>query len=425
LAGSLTLAMGTLGWERADAGEPLPWRVGTGRRDITPPLEVGILMSSSRRRWAPFECVRSPLHARAIVIEQGAARVGIVSLDLLGLAGEAVGGFESFKRRIADRTPHGLTPDQIVLCSTHTHSGPESISLSDLQQTDPFQRWIDVLATRIAESLSDAAGSLHPCRLRAGAIASKGLSRNRRLLTTRGVTSPRAVRPTDTVLGPEGPVDDQVRILAFEGEPAGPLALLVQATSHPVYEMCLKQVAPDYPGEMTRSLEERHAGIRALFFQGAAGNINPPHVSTGAADAQQHGRELADLVDRALPDLAPVTGQELALRWRTIALPARNLDGQPRSEPLAARIAALRLGQAAMVFLPGEPFVEIALRIIKESPWSWTAVAGYSDEYVGYIPTDRAFANRGYETGPGRWSHLAPGSESVVCDEAIKLLRQL
>ena len=425
LAGSLALGIGALGWERVGGGELLPWRVGTGRREITPPLEVGILMSSGRRQWAPFEGVRSPLHARALVIQQGATRVGIVSLDLLGLAGEAVGGFESFKRRIADRGRHGLVPDQIVLNSTHTHSGPESISLSDLQQTEPFQRWIDLLATRIAESLSDAAGSLRPCRLRAGAIASKGLAVNRRILTARGVTSVRGVRPTDTVLGPEGPIDDHVRILAFEGESASPRALLVEATSHPVYEMCIKQVSPDYPGEMTRSLEDRHPGTGALFFQGAAGNINPPHVSTGADDARQHGRELADLVDRALPGLTPVAGQELALRWQTIALPARALDGQPQSEPLAVRIGALRLGQAAMVFLPGEPFVEIALRIIKASPWAWTAIAGYSEEYVGYIPTDRAFSNRGYETGPGRWSHLAPGSESVICDEAIKLLRQL
>ncbi len=88
------------------------------------------------------------------------------------------------------------------------------------------------------------------------------------------------------------------------------------------------------------------------------------------------------------------------------------------------RRGALRLmcGDAAMVFLPGEPFVEIALAIRKASPFPFTAVMAYSEDYIGYIPTDRAFENGGYETRPGRWSRLGPGSEAIVRDEAIRLL---
>ena len=89
------------------------------------------------------------------------------------------------------------------------------------------------------------------------------------------------------------------------------------------------------------------------------------------------------------------------------------------------RIAAVRIGDSTMVFLPGEPFVEIGLAIRKASPFPFTAVMGYSEDYIGYIPTDRAFENGGYEVKPGRWSRLAPGSEAIVCNEAIRLLRTL
>jgi len=82
-------------------------------------------------------------------------------------------------------------------------------------------------------------------------------------------------------------------------------------------------------------------------------------------------------------------------------------------------------GGASFVFLPGEPFVEIALAIREASPWDFTAVVGYADDYIGYIPTDRAFRNGGYEIGPGRWSRLATGSEPIVREEAIKLLKTL
>jgi hypothetical protein len=78
-----------------------------------------------------------------------------------------------------------------------------------------------------------------------------------------------------------------------------------------------------------------------------------------------------------------------------------------------------------MVFLPGEPFVEIALAIREASPCQFTAVAGYAESYIGYIPTDRAFKSGGYETGPGAWSRVAAGSEAIVRREAVELLKSL
>jgi hypothetical protein len=402
-----------------------PWRVGCGRREITPPLDVGILMSSGLGRWAPFDGVRLPLHARAVVVDNGRSRVGLVALDLLGLAGEAVGGMEDFKRRVAAHAGDALKAEQIVLTSTHTHSGPETLALTDLCHGEPFGDWAKMLAERIGAALADAARSLQPCRLMVGSILGPGLSVNRRVKTARGIVFSGAVRPDDAVKTPEGPTDDQVRVAAFVDPSDRPLAVVVNATAHPVYEMCIKQVSPDYPGEMARLLDQRHPGATSLFFQGASGNLNSPEVSTGPAAAQRHGRQLADLVDRALGNLRPVQGSQLALRWRQSELPARSVEGKPQEEPLRATLGAVRLGDAAIVFLPGEPFVEIALAIREASPFDFTAVAGYADGYIGYIPTDRAFRNGGYETGPGRWSRVALGSEAIVRREAVELLKSL
>jgi neutral ceramidase len=421
-------AAGAMAWAstRAQAAEAGgPWRVGCGRREITPPRDVGILMSSGLGQWAPFEGVRLPLYARAVVIDSAPSRVGLVALDLLGLADEAVGGMGEFKRRVAAHAGDALRPEQIVLTSTHTHSGPESLALTDLCHGEPFQRWVTMLAERIGAALGDAARSLQPCRLMVGSLLGPGLSVNRRVKTARGIVFSGAVRADDVVEGPEGPTDDRIGVAAFVDPSGRPLAVLVNATAHPVYEMCLKQVSPDYPGEMARLLDQRHPGATALFLQGADGNINSPEVSTGPAAAQRHGRQLADLVDRALGDLRPVEGSQLALRWRAIELPARSIEGKPQEEPLRATLGAARLGGAAIVFLPGEPFVEIALAIREASPFDFTAVAGYAEGYIGYIPTDRALGNGGYETGPGRWSRVALGSEVIVRREAVQLLKSL
>ena len=411
---------------RREPGEDrLSLRVGAAVSEITPPLEVGILMSSGRQLWEPFEGVRLPLCARAVVIEKGNCRIALVSLDLIGLAGEAVGGMAGFREQVVAASGGAVAADDLVLASTHTHSGPESIALSDLYHKDDFKKWVTDLARRIGSAVGSASRSMRPARLMTGSRPAPGLAVNRRIKTTRGIASVRRQLPPDVVIGPEGPIDDRLRVAAFVDRSGEPGPILVNFTSHPVLEMCIKQVSPDYPGEMSLELEKRHPGAVVLFLQGACGNINPPTMERSAANAGRYGRNLAELVEKTLEDAQPVGGDELALRWKTIRLPARSVTGEPEAEPLETRIGAARIGAAAFVFLPGEPFVEIALAIRQASPWEFTAVVGYADDYIGYIPTDRAFANGGYEIGPGRWSRVASGSEPIVREEAIKLLESL
>ena len=57
---------------------------------------------------------------------------------------------------------------------------------------------------------------------------------------------------------------------------------------------------------------------------------------------------------------------------------------------------------------------------------SWdTARKIIKDAGIGYLATDRAFDNGGYETNPGSWSKVRRGSEPIVRREAIKLVRTL
>jgi len=87
-------------------------------------------------------------------------------------------------------------------------------------------------------------------------------------------------------------------------------------------------------------------------------------------------------------------------------------------------IMAQRLGEVALVGLPGEVFVEFGLMIKERSPFRHTYVASYANDYAGYIPTRRAFINGSYEA----WQTSAPiGREGgyVMVDKAIELLHEL
>ena len=297
--------------------------------------------------------------------------------------------------------------------------------MSDLYKTDPFQKWAGRLAEQIGSAIRDAAAVLQPCRLMASQRAAAGLGVNRRMKTTAGIRATHGKLDPKTIIGPEGPTDDLVRVAALVDRSNRPVAMLVNFTTHPVLEMCIKQVSPDYPGEMCLELQRRHPGAVAFFLQGATGNINPREMGPGAAHAQRFGQRLADVTDAALGELAAIKTDHVAVHWRTIQLPARTVTGEAAPDPLEMRIGVLRIGEAAFVCLPGEPFVEIALAIREASPWKFTAVVGYADDYIGYIPTDLAFRNGGYEIGPGRWSRVAAGSEAIVSKAAAELLREL
>ncbi len=398
--------------------------VGTGRAEITPPLEVSILMSSGQKLWEPFRGVRLPLYARAVVIQRDERIVALVALDLIGLAGEAVGGMARFREWIVAAAGGAVSADDLVLASSHTHSAPESIALTDLKDTEPFQRWTRRLAEQIGSAIRTAAGNLRPCRLAVAEQPAPGMNVNRRVKTKRGIGHAWGELSPEQVIGPEGPHDESVRVAAFLDARDEPIAILVNATAHPVLEMCLPDVSPDYPGEMAIVLENRYPSASALFLQGACGNINPPKMERCPENARIYGRKLAGFVDAAMRKLHPAGGDRLALGWKPVELPTRTLDDTPAAEPLKTRVGALRIGQAGFVLLPGEPFLEIAVDICEKSPLGFTAVVGYADDYIGYIPTDRAFDHGGYEVRAGLWSRVGRGSAAIVRDAAIELLER-
>ena len=72
--------------------------------------------------------------------------------------------------------------------------------------------------------------------------------------------------------------------------------------------------------------------------------------------------------------------------------------------------------------MPGELFVEYQLAAQKLRPDLFVAMAAYGDYAPGYIGTEVAYSEGGYETGP-RASLVAPKVEHVLMDAIKKLLR--
>ena len=88
----------------------------------------------------------------------------------------------------------------------------------------------------------------------------------------------------------------------------------------------------------------------------------------------------------------------------------------------AMDVSCLTLGNARILHLPGELFVEYQLAAKKLRPDRFVALAAYGDYGPWYIGTARAYTEGGYETEP-RSSNVAPEVETVLMEAITKLLR--
>jgi hypothetical protein len=413
-----------------------PWRVGLSTIDITPPL--GVWMGGYAARKEAARGIAQPLHAKGMALaDPGGRRAVIVTIDVLGLTEPAV-------EHIADavRTQYGLPRERLLLCSSHTHSGPIiRDQLAVAYDLKPSQ-WDDVRAStrriegQVVEAVGRALGSMQPARLR-WAQDTVGFAANRR-----------------TAIKPDGPVDHDVPVLAVERRDGSLAGLLFGYACHnTTLPASFVSYHGDYAGVAQIELERRHPGATALFIQGCGADANP-HPRGTIELAEQHGRELADAVDRAIRGATEVTGR-LRTAFKTVSLayaPAPDADAWRRklTDPNVyvqrhaqmmldviardgrtvaaehAPVHVLRLGPLSLVALGGEVVVDYALAI-KKKYGSGTWVAGYTDSVFGYVPSVRVLREGGYEGGDamlyfGRPGPFADSVEATVLDGVDALM---
>ena len=101
----------------------------------------------------------------------------------------------------------------------------------------------------------------------------------------------------------------------------------------------------------------------------------------------------------------------------------KHLDLASRGHNWPLEVQALRLdADTALVFLPGELFVELGLAIKRASPFRNTLVVAICNDRPGYVPTRKAFAEGSYEVLNSR---VVPGAGERLVETALRLLREL
>lgn len=388
-------------------------RVATFEVDATPP--IGYQMA-----YNPVKQTSDlGLRAKGIALLGSGQPVIIVAVDWIGIANESQ---DEFKRALAGAA--GTTPDRVAVHVLHQHDAPRG----DIQ-SEFVIAVLHRLEMALAKSLENALPVTH---IGLGQAEVHQVASTRRPLGPDGkVVGSRftACRDPQLRAEPEGTIDPVLSEISFWNEEK-PVAVLSFYATHPqsYYETGIPN--PDYPGiaRFTRQLEVPDA--LHIHFTGAGGNVGAGKYNDGSHEMRGilAGR-LADGMKRAWESTKrePVKAQQISWTTEPVVLvpdSAKSYNSDYWKRYKAGKkinIECLAIGDARILFMPGELFVEYQLAAKKMRPDLFVTMAAYGDGGPGYIPTAAAFTQGGYETSVTR---MIPGVEETLMNAMSKLLKK-
>lgn len=442
-------------------------QAGVAQTNITPRLGSS-LQGDFRDRKA--DDVHDELHAKALVLGNGETRLAIVGLDLICITAHDV---VQIREIVARRT--GIPPHHVLIGCTHTHSGPAAMGAHGVARDDAYMAW---LVPQVADAVTLAARRLQPARAGAGLGREAGLSFNRRYRMRDGTVMMNPGRGNPNIVAPAGPIDPDVFVLYVEDVNGRPLACVTNFTLHYVGADSRTEISADYFGHFASALTRlKGEGFISILLNGASGDINnvdvnDPRQESGHRQGKRVAEILAGEVLKVTGRLRPggecslagaakrvtfqrkqITPEDLDVARRILAGeeaapvavpgPFSWVSGMPipkhlwanyaqeclflseLPEQLTTEVQVLRIGDAALVALPGEIFVEIGLDIKRLSPARLTAVVGLANDCIGYCCTDRALDEGSYETWAARSALPDRGIEHILRAAATDLLAEL
>jgi hypothetical protein len=391
---------------------------GAATADITPyDFVPGIPLAGFESNRKSRE-ILDPLEAGAVHLADGDRHVTLVTLDLIGFAHPLV---ELVRDRLTGLVPE---PRNTLVCSTHTHSGPDTMGLWGPsffgvlpRKSGVDWRYMEQLLAAIVRAARDAA---------AGAV-------------------PVSVRPARFGVPPDwfrndrkgGGKDDFGTAVAFEAADGTRVATLVNFAAHPetLWEGN-PLVSPDYPGALRRRLRETAKGV-PLFFSGALGGMVTPAVDRKAtlkqrrAEKDRLGAGLADLASAALERANAIPDSTLALRRLPLSLPLDNrlfrllrrlgvidrefIMGRVRSEMNLVTLGT----DVSILTAPGECTPEVGRELVARCPGEHRLLLCLGCDELGYVMTPDQWANSEYRyertmsVGPRTAAALWEGAEAL------------
>jgi hypothetical protein len=453
------------------AAEKPTLRAGAAATDITPkefPLNMPGGFSPN-----PATSAHDPLHARAMVLDDGTTTLAMAVVDNLGAGPDVL---DEAKEIASQRT--GIPKERMLVSSTHSHS---AAPLSNRESPPQLVAYRKIFVEGLADAIIRAHAALRPAAIGAAAHPLPEEVFNRRWflkpgkmpLNPYGKLDQVKMNPgtsPDVIDHPAGPTDPDITIISVQDTKRKPIALFANYSLHYVGGMAPGQISADYFGEFARLMPSRVHGDEnfvAIMSNGTSGDINnipfgvtrPPRepfeqirlVAGKAADAawlaqrkiEKHRSDVRlGMLQRAItlkyrrPTPQQVAEAKIvaAVKDKTeIEKLPRLAQNYARSTIAAAErpddtitviVQAIRIGDLAVCGIPFETFVETGLDLKKRSPFPQTMVIGLANGRHGYLPTPEQHKLGGYETWLGT-NVVQEDTSVILTNNLLEMLAEL
>jgi neutral ceramidase len=451
------------------AAEKPSLRAGAAATDITPKVFPLNMPGGHSANMA--DSAHDPLHARAMVLDDGSTTLAMVVVDNLGAGPDVL---DEAKAIAAKQT--GIPMEKMLISSTHSHTAGALNTRSE-----PAAAYRKLFVEGVADSIIKAHAALRPAAVGAAVHALPDEVFNRRWYLKPGKMPLNPYGKLDTVKmnpgtspdvldHPAGPTDPDITIISVQDAKRKPIALFANYSLHYVGGMPHGQISADYFGEFARLMPSRLHGDEnfvAMMSNGTSGDINnipfgitrPPRepfeqvriVAGKAADTawlahrkiEKHNPDARlGMVQREITlKYRRPTAEQVAEAKAVVAIKdkdaieklprlAKNYAGstiaaaERAEETITVKIQAIRIGDLAVCGIPFETFAETGLDLKKRSPFPQTMVIGLANGRHGYLPTPEQHQLGGYETWLGT-NVVQEDTSVIITNNLLEMLGEL
>ena len=443
-------------------------RVGYAQRCINPPLGVAISGYYKSRHGKGFI---DDLYSQAIAFEVDGNKSVIVISDSVGIPKELR---DRCAEEISSKT--GLDNDSIFIGATHSHTAPEN-KFPAAFETDEnlIKENVEILFKNICEAAIDAIADVKPAKMGyAVGYAPDRISYIRRYRMKDGTTFTCPPIDSPDIVGPIGELDRRVNVLRFDREGAESIVMLNYGIHADTVNG--EMYCSDWVGWARKTIADTLDGTKCICIMGCQGDVGSTNVHPMPGDmndteisfdnemkspgmARFVGRALAGTVLQVFDKVAYVDVDEMktisktltvnlnvpkeedmplarkykelyesgredeipykAMQLTTVvaeALRMCKMYGGPKTRDLP--MTGLRLGDVGLVFLPGEPFTDIGVKIKETEGYGLIMPCALSNGYFGYFPVKSAYDEGGYEA---RTSHYV----STIAEDIVECNKQI
>ena len=422
-------------------------QLGVGREIITP--EIGCNLYGYRPDIYS-ESVHDDLTATAFALSFGEEKAILISLTV-----GAIMTWQADQIRQAIASATGIPAENVMLCATHTHTGP-ILKVMDGWGDLNEGYYYDAFVPRVVAAAVTAWKNREAVTL-GSAMGTSLVGINRRELTL----------ANNVTLGqnPWGPFDSRMCVLSFKNKAGKIIGNVISYGCHGTAAGTATAISRDWSGVMTDALEAHTGGITA-FFNGTIGDVGP-RLSNGkttgdlsyveeigqvaAADAICIFEQISQYEDTTISacsnilqiPLEPRMPYEEAVRLYDPEKEKNSVNLEKKQMAFYRRVKEsyengyverpckeifqniIRIGSFAFVAFPYDVFSVIGMRINEAVADLNVFGLSHSNGSESYFPTQDQICLGGYEVGSFKTGAVQPYPDNADYHLIMQTLRNL